>query len=183
MLRDAERANWPGYQALIESAYADTRMCRLYPFRLVTSSSGGSTADYNYDPFGRLDTVTSGGATLQSNTYDGFDKTPVRSPQANAHAEAIPEVIEGAHLTANSPVAVATVNATVQTPDTSASGDARAGYQLAWDLYDKTTGTWLSSGTSTPAPSESAVKDDRARLAANPAASPKRPARPRRSGH
>src|SRR5262249_39574600 len=26
----------------------------------------------------------------------------------------------------------------------------RTGYQLAWDLYDKTTGTWLSSGTSTP---------------------------------
>jgi RHS repeat-associated protein len=41
--------------------------------RLATATSGGTTADYNYDPFGRLDTVTSGGATLQSNTYDGFD--------------------------------------------------------------------------------------------------------------
>jgi YD repeat-containing protein len=48
------------------------------------------------------------------------------------------------------PSAVATVNATIKTPDTSTSGDARAGYQLAWDLFDKTTGTWLSSGTSTP---------------------------------
>jgi RHS repeat-associated protein len=48
------------------------------------------------------------------------------------------------------PSSVTTVNATVMTPDTSGSGDSRAGYELAWDLYDKTTGTWLSSGTSTP---------------------------------
>jgi RHS repeat-associated protein len=48
------------------------------------------------------------------------------------------------------PSSVATVNASIKTPDTSSSGDARSGYQLAWDLYDKTTGTWLSSGTSTP---------------------------------
>jgi YD repeat-containing protein len=41
--------------------------------QLATASAGGSTADYNYDPFGRLDTVTAAGATLQSNTYDGFD--------------------------------------------------------------------------------------------------------------
>jgi len=43
--------------------------------RLVTAIAGGSTANYNYDPFGRLDTVTSSaGQTLQSNTYDGFDR-------------------------------------------------------------------------------------------------------------
>jgi YD repeat-containing protein len=41
--------------------------------QLATATAGGSTADYNYDPFGRLDTVTAAGATLQSNTYDGFD--------------------------------------------------------------------------------------------------------------
>ncbi|MBO0881191.1 MAG: hypothetical protein J2P17_12755, partial [Mycobacterium sp.] len=43
--------------------------------RLVTATAGGSTADYNYDPFGRLDTVTAAGTgqTIQSSTYDGFD--------------------------------------------------------------------------------------------------------------
>jgi RHS repeat-associated protein len=41
--------------------------------QMATATAGGSTADYNYDPFGRLDTVTAAGATLQSNTYDGFD--------------------------------------------------------------------------------------------------------------
>ncbi len=39
----------------------------------MTATAGGATADYNYDPSGRLDTVTSGGQILQQNTYDGFD--------------------------------------------------------------------------------------------------------------
>lgn len=41
--------------------------------RLETATSGGVSSDYNYDPFGRLDTVTSGARTLETNTYDGFD--------------------------------------------------------------------------------------------------------------
>jgi RHS repeat-associated protein len=48
--------------------------------RLVTAGVvGAGTSNYNYDPFGRLDTVTSvlpgstTPTTLQSNTYDGFD--------------------------------------------------------------------------------------------------------------
>jgi RHS repeat-associated protein len=41
--------------------------------RLETAATGGATADYNYDPLGRLDTVTAAGQTLQSDTYDGFD--------------------------------------------------------------------------------------------------------------
>jgi RHS repeat-associated protein len=65
------------------------------------------------------------------------------------------------------PSSVATVNATIKTPDTSTSGDARSGYQLAWDLFDKTTGTWLSSGTSTPALTAAAAKAAQAKLAAS----------------
>ncbi|GIF23486.1 RHS repeat-associated protein [Actinoplanes tereljensis] len=41
--------------------------------RLLTSTAGGATAKYNYDPYGRLDTVTSGGQVVERNTYDGFD--------------------------------------------------------------------------------------------------------------
>jgi RHS repeat-associated protein len=48
------------------------------------------------------------------------------------------------------PTSVATINAAVKTPDSTGSGGDRTGYQLAWDLYDKTTGTWLSSGTAAP---------------------------------
>lgn len=48
------------------------------------------------------------------------------------------------------PTSVATINASVKTPDTTGSGGNRTGYTLAWDLYNKTTGTWLSSGTATP---------------------------------
>jgi RHS repeat-associated protein len=42
------------------------------------------------------------------------------------------------------PGAVVTISARVNTPDTTGSGGTRTGYQLGWDLYDKTTGTWLS---------------------------------------
>jgi RHS repeat-associated protein len=41
--------------------------------RLLTAVIGAVTASYNYDPFGRLDTVISGGQVQQRNTYDGFD--------------------------------------------------------------------------------------------------------------
>ncbi|MBB4908876.1 DNRLRE domain-containing protein [Actinophytocola algeriensis] len=43
--------------------------------RLVTTTSGGSTAAYNYDPFGRLDTVMSAGQIIEQYVYDGFDRT------------------------------------------------------------------------------------------------------------
>jgi RHS repeat-associated protein len=41
--------------------------------RLTSSSSGGIASAYNYDPFGRLDTVTAGGQLIERNIYDGFD--------------------------------------------------------------------------------------------------------------
>jgi YD repeat-containing protein len=40
----------------------------------MSATSGTATTTYNYDPFGRLDTVTSGTAPpLERNIYDGFD--------------------------------------------------------------------------------------------------------------
>lgn len=42
--------------------------------RLLTASSGGTSASYNYDPFGRLNSVTSGGEIIESYEYDGFDR-------------------------------------------------------------------------------------------------------------
>jgi RHS repeat-associated protein len=42
--------------------------------RLQQSVAGGSTANYNYDPWGRLDSITSGTSVLQRNLYDGFDR-------------------------------------------------------------------------------------------------------------
>ena len=43
--------------------------------RLVSAVIAGSSTGYNYDPFGRLDTVTSAaGQILERHTYDGFDR-------------------------------------------------------------------------------------------------------------
>lgn len=42
--------------------------------RLISAATGGTTASYNYDPYGRLDTVTAAGQIIERNTYDGFDR-------------------------------------------------------------------------------------------------------------
>ena len=42
--------------------------------RLLTATTGGVAAAYNYDPFGRLNTVTSAGQVVESYSYDGFDR-------------------------------------------------------------------------------------------------------------
>ncbi len=50
--------------------------------RLLTSTAGGFTSGYNYDPFGRLDTITFGGQIYASDTYDGFDHIVQHEQQA-----------------------------------------------------------------------------------------------------
>lgn len=41
--------------------------------RLLTANSTGSAANYNYDPFGRQESVTAGGKVIERSVYDGFD--------------------------------------------------------------------------------------------------------------
>ncbi|GAA3518550.1 RHS repeat-associated protein [Streptosporangium album] len=41
--------------------------------RLMTSTAAGATSTFNYDPYGRLRTITGGGKTQEKYTYDGFD--------------------------------------------------------------------------------------------------------------
>jgi YD repeat-containing protein len=47
--------------------------------RLLTSTTSGVTASYNYDPFGRLNTVTAAGEVVESYSYDGFDRIAERT--------------------------------------------------------------------------------------------------------
>jgi RHS repeat-associated protein len=42
--------------------------------RLLYSVQDGARANYNYDPFGRLDTVTAAGQVIEKVSYDGFDR-------------------------------------------------------------------------------------------------------------
>ena len=41
--------------------------------RLLSSAGGGTSFGYDYDPFGRQDSVTSGGKVVERSGYDGFD--------------------------------------------------------------------------------------------------------------
>ncbi|XVV09159.1 DNRLRE domain-containing protein [Actinoplanes sp. CA-131856] len=43
--------------------------------RLHSTTAAGVTSTYNYDPLGRLDTVSVGGERAQKYHYDGFDRT------------------------------------------------------------------------------------------------------------
>ncbi|WP_446678288.1 golvesin C-terminal-like domain-containing protein [Streptomyces scopuliridis] len=42
--------------------------------RLLKNTAAGVSSTYNYDPLGRLDTVSSNGSTQEKYTYDGFDR-------------------------------------------------------------------------------------------------------------
>ncbi|WP_217235790.1 polymorphic toxin-type HINT domain-containing protein [Streptomyces sp. AC555_RSS877] len=54
---------------------ADTTTTHRYDRnRLLTSTADGASSTYNYDPLGRLDTVSFGGETIQKYRYDGFDR-------------------------------------------------------------------------------------------------------------
>lgn len=53
--------------------------------RLQSATASGATSFYNYDPFGRLDTVTFLGTQLQKYVYDGFDRVAEhRTPTTRA---------------------------------------------------------------------------------------------------
>ncbi|MET9163306.1 DNRLRE domain-containing protein [Streptomyces cellulosae] len=41
--------------------------------RLLTATTSGATASYNYDPFGRSESVTTNGKVIERSVYDGFD--------------------------------------------------------------------------------------------------------------
>ncbi|MGW0998330.1 golvesin C-terminal-like domain-containing protein [Streptomyces sp. NPDC002523] len=61
---------------VIEQTVEGTTMSHRYDRnRLLSSSSDGITSTYNYDPLGRLDTVSTGGQTDEKYYYDGFDRT------------------------------------------------------------------------------------------------------------
>ncbi|MFG2018242.1 hypothetical protein [Actinomadura geliboluensis] len=49
--------------------------------RLLALASGGVVGTYNYDPFGRLNTVTVAGRVIERNKHDGFDRIIAKQTQ------------------------------------------------------------------------------------------------------
>jgi RHS repeat-associated protein len=55
--------------------------------RLLRATTGSATANHNYDPFGRLDKVTSGTTVLERYVYDGFDRVLEHRKQSGTGTE------------------------------------------------------------------------------------------------
>jgi RHS repeat-associated protein len=74
---------------IIEQSVADVRTTYKYDRnRLLTATAeGGATSTYNYDPFGRLDTVTQAGQIIEKRVYDGFDRTVEHRAGSGASAK------------------------------------------------------------------------------------------------
>ncbi|MEU9315042.1 DUF6193 family natural product biosynthesis protein [Streptomyces sp. NPDC048295] len=50
LLKDADHADWPQYQVLIQSAHAEPKLRRLYPFTSHWALSFSNTPDYPFPP-------------------------------------------------------------------------------------------------------------------------------------
>jgi YD repeat-containing protein len=61
-------------QGTTNTFYKNDRNRLLCAGTTQTDPCAGSPAVYNYDPFGRLDTITAGDKTVERYGYDGFDR-------------------------------------------------------------------------------------------------------------
>ena len=73
--------------------------------RLHRSTTAGVTSTYNYDPLGRLDTVSVGGQRAQKYYYDGFDRTAKVTAGTGATAKSTSYVYDPFDRTASQTVA------------------------------------------------------------------------------
>ncbi|MFD7442329.1 DNRLRE domain-containing protein [Streptomyces sp. NPDC059909] len=61
---------------IVSQTVDDTTTTQRYDRnRLLSASANGVTSTYNYDPLGRLDTISTSGQTTEKYYYDGFDRT------------------------------------------------------------------------------------------------------------
>ncbi|WP_228039807.1 golvesin C-terminal-like domain-containing protein [Streptomyces chromofuscus] len=69
--------------------------------RLLKTTTSGVASTYNYDPLGRLDTVSSNGSTQEKYTYDGFDRIAKHTGGTGASAKTTTYVYDAFDRTAS----------------------------------------------------------------------------------
>jgi hypothetical protein len=95
MLKDALRSRWPEYQALIEAAYAEPRLRRLYPYTSHWALSFSATP-YPFTPsFATLEASRGGDYTIRER-WNGPALTQVPTP-AEAISIAVARLPERLH--------------------------------------------------------------------------------------
>ncbi|RSM95297.1 hypothetical protein DMB42_50195 [Nonomuraea sp. WAC 01424] len=92
MLKDARDADWPEYQALIEAAYAEPRLRRLYPYTSHWALGFSSTPDYPFSrPFVWIDAPRGAGGYTISEGRNDPDPMQIPTP-AEAIAIAVDRI-------------------------------------------------------------------------------------------
>ncbi|WP_308460799.1 DNRLRE domain-containing protein [Streptomyces sp. Ru71] len=69
--------------------------------RLLKTTTAGIASTYNYDPLGRLDTVSSNGSVQEKYTYDGFDRIAKHTAGSGASARTTTYVYDAFDRTAS----------------------------------------------------------------------------------
>ncbi|MGN9789086.1 DUF6193 family natural product biosynthesis protein [Nonomuraea sp. ZG12] len=81
LLKDARDADWPAYQALIEAAYAEPMLRRLYPYTSHWTLGFSSKPDYPFSrPFAWIDAPRGAGGYTISEGHNDPDPMEIPTP-------------------------------------------------------------------------------------------------------
>ncbi|MDQ1008833.1 RHS repeat-associated protein [Streptomyces sp. V4I23] len=96
-----EKYTYDGNSNIVEQTVGTVTSTSTYDRnRLLKTSAGGVASTYNYDPLGRLDTVSSNGSVQEKYTYDGFDRIAKHTAGTGASARTTSYVYDAFDRTA-----------------------------------------------------------------------------------
>ncbi|MER6617024.1 DNRLRE domain-containing protein [Streptomyces xantholiticus] len=96
-----EKYTYDGNSNIVEQTVGTVTSTSTYDRnRLLKTSAAGVASTYNYDPLGRLDTVSSNGSVQEKYTYDGFDRIAKHTAGTGASAKTTSYVYDAFDRTA-----------------------------------------------------------------------------------
>ncbi|ORT59515.1 DNRLRE domain-containing protein [Streptomyces sp. CB03238] len=93
---------YDGNSNIVEQTMGTAKTLSTYDRnRLLKTTTGGVSATYNYDPLGRLDTVSSNGSVQEKYAYDGFDRIAKHTAGTGTSAKSTTYVYDAFDRTAS----------------------------------------------------------------------------------